>query len=475
MIRVNVKRVLCTFFVFLLATNSFAAVVSDNDGAAFVTKKEFEAMKNEFYEQLTRYNLSLDNKIDGKIADYLNGIKVEKRQDIKRLLDENGVYDEKYNLYWNSKTDVRYMSDDPHYAVQTINCQIMGYDPSGPDNQYYWGNNYTWTNLYGEIENTILAPYMVANLVYIYDDDGVTIKDKQIYYEKVRNYITWQYYFQFYQNRSSYYDGAAMRAPGSINYSHDNILSDNQMDFNQQNLKNWPMTYLRMYKSRLSLWDVWKQCYATITQEEEKAEKDNKYNLLICPFSSVKEYVWDKTDSTEILQWSDSVKTSTKFPNGIPLLYPDGWQAINGNSNYSLDLWTYGRFWFPWQTIEDSVAIKERKIKNLIDANAKNKAAENGVVVGTVPEQNGDLTIYLKVSVERSGNVYVYVGDEPIKNWKAADFKGKKISITPGDGSKLIEYEGVSKNQTVWVLYELNPVLNANYKLYIDEFYYMAI
>lgn len=470
-----VKRFLALFLLVLLSCENFAAVVSDDDGGAFVSKAEFESMKKEFDAQLLRYNSSLGNKIDGKIADYLNGLKIEKRQDIKKLLDENGVYDEKYYLYWNSKSNVTSLTDDPHYAVQTINCQILGYDPAGPDNEYWWGNNYNWTDLYGNTENTNLDPTPVANLVYVYDDDGITLKETQLYYEKVKNYITWQYYFQFYQNRGSSYDGAYYRSDGSISYAHYNIIDDNQSDFNQQNLKNWPMTYLRAWRSRLSLWDVWKQCYVTITQEEQKAEKDDKFDLLLLPFSTKKEYIWDKTDASEILTWSDPIQTAIKSPTGEPLLYPNGWQPINGNPNYELQLETYGHFWFPWQTIEDTSAIKERKIKNLIDANTKNKAAENGVVVGTIPEQNGDLTIYLKVRVDKPGNVYVYIGDDPIKNWKDADFKGKKVTITSDDGSKLIEYEGASKNQTVWVLYELNPVQDANYKLYIDEFYYMAI
>ena len=38
------KKALCLIFAFLLSINSFAAVVSDNDGAAFVTKAEFVAL-----------------------------------------------------------------------------------------------------------------------------------------------------------------------------------------------------------------------------------------------------------------------------------------------------------------------------------------------------------------------------------------------------------------------------------------------
>ena len=72
------KKVLCLIFAFLLSIESFGAVVSDNDGSAFVTKAEFEALKNNFATQIDNYNTSIDSKIDGSIASYLAGIKLSK-------------------------------------------------------------------------------------------------------------------------------------------------------------------------------------------------------------------------------------------------------------------------------------------------------------------------------------------------------------------------------------------------------------
>ena len=70
------KKALCLIFAFLLSIDSLAAVVSDNDGSAFITKAEFEALKNGFEEQIKQYNRSIDNKIDGAIASYLSGLKI---------------------------------------------------------------------------------------------------------------------------------------------------------------------------------------------------------------------------------------------------------------------------------------------------------------------------------------------------------------------------------------------------------------
>ena len=61
-----------------MSINTFAAVVGDNDGAAFITKAEFDSLKNDFQSQLDTYNSSIDNKIDGAIASYLAGVSVSK-------------------------------------------------------------------------------------------------------------------------------------------------------------------------------------------------------------------------------------------------------------------------------------------------------------------------------------------------------------------------------------------------------------
>lgn len=72
------KKASCLIFAFLYSINNFAAVVSDNDGSAFVTKAEFEALKENFNKGIEQYNASIDSKIDGAIAYYLAGIKLSK-------------------------------------------------------------------------------------------------------------------------------------------------------------------------------------------------------------------------------------------------------------------------------------------------------------------------------------------------------------------------------------------------------------
>ena len=74
-----IKKRLAVFLVVLMSINTLGAVVSDNDGSAFITKAEFDSLKNDFQSQIDQYNTSIDAKIDGAIASYLAGVNVSSR------------------------------------------------------------------------------------------------------------------------------------------------------------------------------------------------------------------------------------------------------------------------------------------------------------------------------------------------------------------------------------------------------------
>ena len=75
-----VRKYIATLLIVLMSIESFGAVVGDNDGSAFITKAEFDSLKNNFQSQIDQYNTSIDSKIDGAISAYLSGIKVETAQ-----------------------------------------------------------------------------------------------------------------------------------------------------------------------------------------------------------------------------------------------------------------------------------------------------------------------------------------------------------------------------------------------------------
>ncbi len=90
------KKLLALFLVVLMSIDGFAAVVGDNDGSAFVTKAEFEALKNDFNKQIEIYNDSIDSKIDGAVASYLAGIQKSEKEMLKNIYEELGGKDIKF-------------------------------------------------------------------------------------------------------------------------------------------------------------------------------------------------------------------------------------------------------------------------------------------------------------------------------------------------------------------------------------------
>ena len=84
------KRILALGLILCMTESLFAAAVSDNDGSSFITRAEFDSMKNDFQVVLDSYNSGIDRKIDGLIASYLSSVKESKTD--KLALDEKSQY-----------------------------------------------------------------------------------------------------------------------------------------------------------------------------------------------------------------------------------------------------------------------------------------------------------------------------------------------------------------------------------------------
>ncbi|MBR4313866.1 MAG: hypothetical protein IKP66_03045 [Lachnospiraceae bacterium] len=138
------KKGLTLFLVLFLCVNNFAAIVSDNDGSAFITKAEFDSLKNDFQSQIDKYNTSIDAKIDGAIAAYLAGIKVEKEQ-IKSLFVRtwsdytvtNGAFAQTYEYpdFSNSINVFHYRFNANSYYDNPVGNLVMGANVASDGNR----------------------------------------------------------------------------------------------------------------------------------------------------------------------------------------------------------------------------------------------------------------------------------------------------------------------------------------------------
>ena len=115
------KKVAALVLAVLMSIDCFAAIVSDNDGSAFVTKKEFEDLKSNFNTQVEQYNTSIDSKIDGAIANYLNGVRVSHYEKVPL----NNTFTWKFPIIClnNSEWNQRYSS---YYSYEMPDLKNIG-------------------------------------------------------------------------------------------------------------------------------------------------------------------------------------------------------------------------------------------------------------------------------------------------------------------------------------------------------------
>ena len=166
------KKIKICFIVLTLVlsilSSSIAAVVADNDGSAFITKKEFEALKKDFNDQIQSYNDSINNKIDGAIAAYLAGIRLDQVPEIlydkyidivgmkpiflnqlpgtgqaanKSQISVNVLREEAVNKFSNLKFATNLWTD-ANYRATADSVLYFGTDPA-------WNGSYTdWTQVW---------------------------------------------------------------------------------------------------------------------------------------------------------------------------------------------------------------------------------------------------------------------------------------------------------------------------------------
>ena len=107
------KRAMALFIIVIINFNSYAAVVSSNDGSAFITKAEFDALVNDFNSRIEDYEKSIDAKIDGAIAEYLAGLATASSyimEDLIKIAKENNSNNLKF-FRWKAPRAVMHTND----------------------------------------------------------------------------------------------------------------------------------------------------------------------------------------------------------------------------------------------------------------------------------------------------------------------------------------------------------------------------
>ena len=174
---------IAAILIVAICFNSMSAIVSDNDGSAFVTKAEFEAMKDNFADQVENYENSIDGKIDGAIAAYLAGIKTTRKMVITNMFI-NAKKNDKNNLVfalWATPAQAINVED-------VVAGYFVGRADGGGD-----GDNATSGGKYGycQVSNVNAGSGGYGECEYL----GTTKKNSSKFYNDDKKNWTSAYYF----------------------------------------------------------------------------------------------------------------------------------------------------------------------------------------------------------------------------------------------------------------------------------------
>lgn len=147
MIKYITKKIFTILVLIILIVNSvFATSVNENDGSAFITKAEFDALKSSFQSKIDEYNLGIDSKIDSAVASYLSGIKIT-NDPIDYYAKVKSAYGNSDPIFLNSIKTTK-SSNKAEIGINVVNRY---YIPTNvfPDTDYeLWYTNPTGTGTY---------------------------------------------------------------------------------------------------------------------------------------------------------------------------------------------------------------------------------------------------------------------------------------------------------------------------------------
>lgn len=456
----KIKRTLALFLIILLSIQSFAAIVSDNDGSAFVTKTEFETMKKNFAEQVDNYQKSLDAKIDGAIAAYLAGMKVTKTVQLDSLLTNEGKYGGHLE-YWCSSPSCAFDNEDTKYSRDT----------------WQMSHNLSYYSMSTELEepqykdwDTYERDYYTSKKTKITLNDGTQVVGLE------RMKVTSKLKISLWESKMYEIEYSATGGIGDTTFewgpsSMVAALNNNRSEIHQNTTnvnafaiggnndisgQNFRLGNSGTWANRQILgWNAyitWGSISTSTGEIKDPYEKEN----ISCPLGDVDDYYWDPDDeSSSPVSSVQAVCNETNCKNRTKIETTKRGLWNRGDGSYQIKWKTISpSIYFlnttPW-VCTTGIKAKDAYLKHWISTSPKNRQVKNGMHIATT-DANGKLVI--EAQADKKGKLYVYLGDDGtlIDNWTESTYKGKTFDLDANKNTKC-EIENVKKNKNVWIIY----------------------
>ena len=445
------KRLMSILLVFLFSINSFAAIVSDNDGSTFVTKAEFNALKKSFDKQIGDYNKSIDEKIDGAIASYLQGLQVTKMTTIENFALEYKITGAKYGTVGGK--EVVYWTTNPSYVLCNKSTQAINYDyiwcllaPNKSSGATNWQLEYR-----GDVEVTgdKIDRFCTAGLV-------------------VNNVSKMTYNLNGVREMGETYRDSFPPTTGFWNMGG-NVPEKNETMPTNRNDSSIQISWIH---------DVPTAYYSWIASSYTETTAAATTAVQIAPYSVGTEYIDDK-NITKL--------RATNSSNGS-YTYPSNLTWIGGTKSSGVTQWSIWPTYHYWTMNYDNsttgtpnsflrgITHNTLKFNDYVTINKNNTGYLTDGFLLCECEKEGKLHIEAEVSTD--GWIYIWRNSSPSNKWHdrvLGDLRSSttvsnwttptelkyqsEFKTTSGKLSKIIE---VQKNEKVWFTYLPSPSISGS-------------
>ena len=443
------KRFFALLLVVLMSIESIGAVVSDNDGSAFITKAEFDSLKNNFQSQIDQYNTSIDSKIDGAIASYLAGVQVNKKVKVKSLLDENGMYGS-FIMKWSSATNAVFDNLSQKKCEFAWNYVVSEWDhqpdtaPVVQEAFYASGSN---QDAYALGDTGIYATSKIATFSYI-DKSGTNVVQRCY----ARTAVGVKLYFTTLEYKSrinvaTIENWSPWGLWSTMGKTENNIL----MKQGATNVAMQSTNYEPQYTARgIKTPTYWN--FAVMSVSTNEYQNRVVYNL-VAPLSGAYDYFWNQDDKESYVREEDGahkVSSATKFSKTLPPTTDIsgsyfGWATRSDHPFNSMNPKIFTWLYAPW--LEHHTTHNEMILYDWKTVNNNNQKIKNGLILYEV-ERTGKLTV--ECESDFAGRVYFYPNKTPTDTW--TEDKVQTLDLTLANTLTKKEFD-VEKDDFIWMRY----------------------
>ena len=445
------KRIIAVLMILMLNITSYAAV-GGNDGSAFVTKAEFDAIVNTFNEQMDNYESSMITKIDGSIANYISARSNYRLVTLLDYATQVKNMGSQYITFYNYPTSAfatskksNYGQGGAYYYYWSGSPREAGYSLLGREASHFYATSSIGYTNYGE-KNSL---YLFKNNEIITDSDSgydgyaVFLEDVKSY----NNFIKLATSYQFAQLVNTSAKTKAQLESGTSKTHTINVNNRNAFSGTYDNAETTTIVGQTISPS-VTISESWTDngAQSFAGAGNPSANKITSQVLYGVNYAN-KSYYDGEQQTVNNVNGSQAGCKLACYNNG-----EGSYAGHEANSGFS---WTYKYYWHKIFTTDVT------KLSNYGASQVIGKAVRlyNGIPLTRVNTE-GTVSFYCLVTNTVGNDTYLTISDEPFDN----DNRYSTKTYTVGDKTydHILFNEKITPNISTEVKFNVNYIADKN-------------